>query len=197
MGLPWWPHCAQSLNGSSPWEAWLSHEYDGGSMMVGSGVISQLCFLQHKIWVVHFHGHHISQMNYLHQSQLLVVGEPKLRWEKCLRINHLWRKQSQRPSFEYVDPAIPDVSERTLWMLLLNTSLWASLVVQWLRVCLPVQGTWVWALVWEDPTCRRAARPVSHEYWACASGACTPQWERPRQWEARAPRWRVVPACRN
>ena len=28
----------------------------------------------------------------------------------------------------------------------------ASLVVQWLRICLPMQGTWVRALVWEDPT---------------------------------------------
>ena len=37
-----------------------------------------------------------------------------------------------------------------------------SLVVQWLGVCLPVQGMWVWALVWEDPTCREANRPVRH-----------------------------------
>ena len=28
----------------------------------------------------------------------------------------------------------------------------ASLVAQWLRVCLPMQGTRVRALVWEDPT---------------------------------------------
>ena len=41
---------------------------------------------------------------------------------------------------------------------------WASLVAQWLRVCLPVQGTRVQALVWEDPTCRGATRPVSHNY---------------------------------
>ena len=40
----------------------------------------------------------------------------------------------------------------------------ASLVVQWLRVCLPVQGTRVRALVWEDPACRGAAGPVSHSY---------------------------------
>ena len=55
----------------------------------------------------------------------------------------------------------------------------ASLVVQWLRICLPMQGTRVRALVWEDPTCRGAAGPVSHNYWACASGACAPQQERP------------------
>ncbi|KAJ8786651.1 hypothetical protein J1605_006140 [Eschrichtius robustus] len=40
----------------------------------------------------------------------------------------------------------------------------ASLVAQWLRICLPMQGTWVRALVWEDPTCRGATRPVSHNY---------------------------------
>ena len=38
----------------------------------------------------------------------------------------------------------------------------ASLVAQWLRVCLPMQGTQVRALVWEDPTCRGAAGPVRH-----------------------------------
>ena len=56
----------------------------------------------------------------------------------------------------------------------------ASLVAQWLRICLPTQGTRVRALVWEDPTCREATRPVSHNYWACASGDCAPQQERPR-----------------
>ena len=56
----------------------------------------------------------------------------------------------------------------------------ASLVAQWLRICLLMQGTQVRALVWEDPTCRRATTPVSHNYWACASGACAPQQERPR-----------------
>ena len=40
----------------------------------------------------------------------------------------------------------------------------ASLVAQWLRVCLPMQGTRVRALVWEDPTCRGATRPVNHNY---------------------------------
>ena len=34
-----------------------------------------------------------------------------------------------------------------------------SLVVQWLRICLPMQGTQVQALVREDSTCRRATKP--------------------------------------
>ena len=41
---------------------------------------------------------------------------------------------------------------------------WASLVVQWLRICLPMQGARVRALVWEDPTCRGATKPVSHNH---------------------------------
>ena len=39
-----------------------------------------------------------------------------------------------------------------------------SLVAQWLRIHLPIQGTRVQALVREDPTCRRATKPVSHNY---------------------------------
>ena len=35
-----------------------------------------------------------------------------------------------------------------------------SLVAQWLSIRLPVQGTWVRSLVWEDPTCGRATKPV-------------------------------------
>ena len=43
----------------------------------------------------------------------------------------------------------------------------ASMVVQWLRICLPMQETRVRALVREDPTCRRATKPVQHNYWVC------------------------------
>ena len=52
----------------------------------------------------------------------------------------------------------------------------ASLVVQWLRVCLPMRGKRVRALVWEDPACRGATRPVSHSLlslrvWSLCSAA--------------------------
>ena len=43
-----------------------------------------------------------------------------------------------------------------------------SLVAQWWRICLPVQETWGQSLIWEDPTCHRASKPVHHNYWACA-----------------------------
>ena len=60
-------------------------------------------------------------------------------------------------------PKCPSVDE---WI----KKMWcgASLVAQWLRICLPMQGTRVRALVREDPTCRRATKPMHHNYWACA-----------------------------
>ena len=87
-----------------------------------------------------------------------------------------------------------------------------SLVVQWLRICLPMQGTWVQSLVREDPTCRGATRSVCHNCWACepqllsprataaeahVPRARAPQQERSLQWEARAPQWRAAPALCN
>ena len=48
-----------------------------------------------------------------------------------------------------------------------------SLVSLWVSVCLPMQGTWVRSLVWEDPTCRKqqslcaaAIEPTSYNHQA-------------------------------
>ena len=43
-----------------------------------------------------------------------------------------------------------------------------SLVAQWLRIRLPMQGTRVQALVREGPTCHGGTKPVRHSYWAWA-----------------------------
>ena len=45
-----------------------------------------------------------------------------------------------------------------------NTKFGTSLVVQWLTVCLPTQGTWVQSLVQEDPTCFSVTKPVRRDY---------------------------------
>ena len=67
-----------------------------------------------------------------------------------------------------------------------------------------MQGTRVQALVREDPTCRGATKPVRHNDWARApqllslrSRARAPEQEKPLQWEARAPEWRVAPTHHN
>ena len=46
----------------------------------------------------------------------------------------------------------------------IKTTMRASLVAQWLRIHLPMQGTRVRALFREDPTCRVATKPVCHNY---------------------------------
>ena len=39
-----------------------------------------------------------------------------------------------------------------------------SLVIQWLRIHLPKQGTWVQSLVREDSTCLATTKPVCHNH---------------------------------
>ena len=53
-----------------------------------------------------------------------------------------------------------------------------------------MQGTRVRALVWEDPTCHEATKPVRHNYWACAlepmshnNWACVPPLLKPTHLE--------------
>ena len=45
-----------------------------------------------------------------------------------------------------------------------NVDSGTSLVAQWLRICLPIEGTLVGSLVGEDPTCRGATKVVHHNY---------------------------------
>ena len=69
-------------------------------------------------------------------------------------------------------------------------------VVQWLGTHLARLGTPVWSLVWENPTHCGATKPISPNYWAHVLPLltsvclvfCTPQQEKPPQWEARTPR---------
>ena len=52
-----------------------------------------------------------------------------------------------------------------------NIAWGAFLVVQWLIIHLPMQGTQVWTLVWEDPICHGVTKPMH-------------QQEKPLKWEA-------------
>ena len=45
----------------------------------------------------------------------------------------------------------------------------ASVMAQWLRICLAMQGTLVWSPAQKDPTCLEATKPLSHNYWAWGS----------------------------
>ena len=41
---------------------------------------------------------------------------------------------------------------------------WTCMVVQWLRICLPMQETWAGSLIWEVPTRSGATKPLCHNY---------------------------------
>ena len=61
-----------------------------------------------------------------------------------------------------------------------------SLVVQWLRMCLPRQVTQVRFPLQEDPTYLSAAKPIN--CWsACAWSLCSRQQEKPPRWEVPTP----------
>ena len=49
------------------------------------------------------------------------------------------------------------------------------LVVQWLRIHLLMQETQVRSLVWEDRTCRGAAKPVLHDLQASTGDPAQPK----------------------
>ena len=55
------------------------------------------------------------------------------------------------------------------WSTSLFKTLLTSLVTQWLRICLAMQGTRVQFWVWEDPICQGATKSIYHNYWSpCA-----------------------------
>ena len=59
--------------------------------------------------------------------------------------------------------------------------LWTSLVVQYIRIRLPVTGTQVRSLVWEDSTCHGATKARGPQLLSLRSGACAVQREKPQQ----------------
>ena len=48
--------------------------------------------------------------------------------------------------------------------LLKDESVWTSLAAQWIRICLPMQGTWVQPLDQEDSPGLGAIKPMGHNY---------------------------------
>ena len=121
-------------------------------------------------------------------------------------LRHVWHTAFKKCLFNISD----FVSLCDFYIELLINQGRTSLVAQWLRIRLPMQGTRVRALVRKDPTCRGATKPVRHNYWACtlepashnywspcatttearAPKARARQQEKPPHWEVRAPQRR-------
>ena len=88
-----------------------------------------------------------------------------------------------------------DIKPR-FWRLKFNLGDFPGL--HWLRICLPMQKTLVWSMVQEDPTCRRATKPMHQNFWSPSTlRACTLQQEIPLHWEACTLQGRAAPTCSN
>ena len=79
---------------------------------------------------------------------------------------------------------------------MLKLSLRTSLVVQWIGSHLPVQEMRFQSLVWEDPTCCRAAKPEHHDHEPVCLEPLLHN-EKSLQGEAHPPGRRVAPAHHN
>ena len=91
----------------------------------------------------------------------------KLTWHKNILITSMNRKCFRGVDVWYLKhwfKLTQIIFTADQFFCMLKSEPGASLVAQWLRICLPMQGTQVQALVWEDPTCRGAPRPMSHNY---------------------------------
>ena len=95
-----------------------------------------------------------------------------LHWYNCLTYNKIWQKTRNKINAQkWCQCFEKDLKcflnhVHTFYVLKLQSR--ASLVAQWLRIRLPMQGTQARALVREDPICRGANKPMRHNYWACA-----------------------------
>ena len=75
-----------------------------------------------------------------------------------------WSREESAKRCSWLTSCCPLISSQCLspFVWTAHVFLWiqrepeTSLVVQWLMICLPIQGTWVWSLVWEDTTCNSA-----------------------------------------
>ena len=68
-----------------------------------------------------------------------------------------------------------------------NTRCRASLVAQWWKILLAMRGTPVQFLVWGDPTCCKAAKPLCCNYWAHAPQLLKPMHLEPVLCSKRSP----------
>ena len=78
-----------------------------------------------------------------------------------------WEIWEMHLSFRFVPYIVSTCNSPLVKSLIFKSTLHqTSLVVQWLGVCLALQGTVVPSLIQEDPTWHRATKPTGHNYWS-------------------------------
>ena len=89
-----------------------------------------------------------------------------LKWEGFFLLNQVTDIPGFIPCCSRASPILTNSGDWTRDRDQLRKLSWTSMVAQWLRIRLLMQGTPVWTLVREDPTCCGAAtEPACHNYW--------------------------------
>ena len=151
-----------------------------GMWLICNKIITQKKVCQNRnVWLFFFYRCHLFFPDHykINMIQFLPTGGDNQGSQvQCLI--PLWKPASLQGEGENViwTQKVEDPDSQTWWRIKLNLKFhthkkiffWASLVAQWLRIHLSMQGTQVRSLVREDPTCRGAAKPMRHNSWACA-----------------------------
>ena len=107
--------------------------------------------------------HHIKRIIHHDQVGFIVGMQGFFNIHKSINVIHHINKLKEK-NHTIISVDAEKAFDKIQHPIMIKTLQGASLVAQWLRICLPMQGTRVRALVWEDPTCHRATRPMSHNY---------------------------------
>ena len=96
---------------------------------------------------------------------LIIVGQEYIKNADNLTVKHRNKRMQlgngEKKRNKHIKRYLTSLAPREKQIKTLSR---ASLVVQWIRIRLPVQGIQVQSLVQEDPTCRGATKPMCHNY---------------------------------
>ena len=137
-----------------------------------------------RLWITLvelFPGQIFSCINFLIKSCLAL--KKKIDMEEILdQRGNIWGYRNYflpqtHQIYNYIQFFLKEIQKLAMWLLNIR---WirkknikigkkgTSLELQWLRTQLPMQETWVRSLVWGDPICPGAAKPLNHRHWAHA-----------------------------
>ena len=153
--IPWrraWQPTAVFLLGEPPWTEKPGGLQSMGSQRVGSDTTERLHF--------HFSLSCIGEGNG-NPLQCSCLENPRDGGASWAAVYGVARSWTQLKQFSSSSSSTGSISFLTCFQIFKDNDFWTSLVVQWLRIHLPMQGSWVPSLVEEDSTCCRATKPVS------------------------------------
>ena len=177
-----WHPCSQGGEGELPPRSPnpLAGEITGGQTLCWPNWPSSF-ILRTILWSKYcYHPHFTEEQGWVHlsdgnpgtwhQSPLLFSPVPCFLTPSLIRVINTWSDGDKSISFLKIciSPIYASTSSSFAHSVFrFKKSLFrASLVAQWLRICLPIQGTQVRSLVREDPTCLGATKPLCHNYWS-------------------------------